>query len=310
MKQYCRVILGKSHSFAAECREKDYVGVDFDIEGDLTGRFPEDWRDFNKEFIPKLIQSFPNKSKISAGLACGMTWTLCKGLNVGDIVLSPTGDKTFYVGKISGPYQYSKVASLPHQRPVAWLGTIVDLSDMSEQLRNAIGSIGTTCMLNNHAGEIELLISDTPQASLTASTQTMESVSEFVLEKHLEEFIVKNWDRTPFSQNYEIYKNEKGETTGQQYESFERDKIDILAISKDKKTLLVIELKKGRGTDEVLGQVLRYMGYINTLKEEGQVVKGLIIAHEDDPRIRHALSMVKNVDFYAYKIQFSLTQIH
>ena len=35
--------------------------------------------------------------------------------------------------------------------------------------------------------------------------------------------------------------------------------IDILAISKDKKTLLVVELKKGRVSDNVVGQIQRYI---------------------------------------------------
>ena len=40
--------------------------------------------------------------------------------------------------------------------------------------------------------------------------------------------------------------------------------MDILAISKDKSEFLVIELKKGRASDEVLGQIQRYMGHVKT----------------------------------------------
>jgi hypothetical protein len=36
--------------------------------------------------------------------------------------------------------------------------------------------------------------------------------------------------------------------------------LDILAISKDKKSLSVAELKKGRARDVVVGQALRYLG--------------------------------------------------
>jgi RecB family endonuclease NucS len=38
--------------------------------------------------------------------------------------------------------------------------------------------------------------------------------------------------------------------------------IDILAISKNKETILVIELKRGRASDIVIGQIQRYMGYV------------------------------------------------
>ena len=69
--------------------------------------------------------------------------------------------------------------------------------------------------------------------------------------------------------------------------------------SKDKKELLVIELKKGKASDAVVGQIQRYMGYINSeFLEEGQVVKGAIIALEDDLRIKRALSVTKDIDFY------------
>jgi restriction system protein len=66
----------------------------------------------------------------------------------------------------------------------------------------------------------------------------------FALEKHLEEFLVQNWQQTELGKNYDIYQ-EDGEIIGQQYPS-DTGPIDILAISKDKKELLVVELKKGR----------------------------------------------------------------
>jgi len=308
--RFCRIILGKKHSYALDCYENGYIGVDFDFEDDLTKNLYEDWREFNKEFVPKLIERFPEKARVSAGLACGMTWSVCKGLQIGDVVLAPTGERTFYVGDITGPYRFAKGENLPHQRPVKWRSTIIQLDDFSEQLRRSVGSIGTTCMLDSHVEEIEQLLSGVDNKIVaTNDGEVIENVSEFVFEEHLEEFMIKNWELTPFAAEYDIYRNEKGELTGQQFSAFGRDRIDILAISKDKKTLLVIELKKGKGTDQVLGQVLRYMGYVNTVREDNQTVKGLIVAHEDDPRIRHALSMVQNVGFYTYKIHFKLTQI-
>lgn len=55
--------------------------------------------------------------------------------------------------------------------------------------------------------------------------------------------------------------------------------IDILAISKDGKELLIVELKKGRASDVLVGQIQRYMGYVlDELAEENQTVKGVIIA--------------------------------
>jgi restriction system protein len=93
---------------------------------------------------------------------------------------------------------------------------------------------------------------------------------------------------------------------GQQY-STDTGPIDILAISKDKKSLLVVELKKGRASDAVVGQILRYMGYIkDQVAEDGQLVEGVIIALEDDQRLKRALSIVPSVTFYRYEVNFSL----
>ena len=93
---------------------------------------------------------------------------------------------------------------------------------------------------------------------------------------------------------------------GQQYPS-DTGPIDILAISKDKKELLVVELKKGRASDNVVGQIQRYMGYVlEELAEENQTVRGVIIALEDDTRIKRALAVATNIEFYRYQVSFKL----
>jgi restriction system protein len=182
-------------------------------------------------------------------------------------------------------------------------------NQMSEELLKSARSIGTTSLLDTYETEIEQLINGSPTPGSEQTPLGHEVASEGVLEKHLEEFLVRNWEKTPFFDDYEIYKNPEGQTVGQQFNAFGYDRIDILAQSKDSRTLLVIELKKGKGTDETVGQLLRYMGYMNTIKEEGQVVRGMIIAHEANEQIQHALSMVPNVEFYAYKLNFSLTKL-
>lgn len=57
----------------------------------------------------------------------------------------------------------------------------------------------------------------------------------------------------------------------------------------------------------VIGQIQRYMGYVKEeLAEENQTVRGVIIAFEDDQKIRRALTMTQNIEFYTYKIHFKL----
>jgi restriction system protein len=69
----------------------------------------------------------------------------------------------------------------------------------------------------------------------------------------------------------------------------------------------VVELKRGRASDSVVGQIQRYMGYVkDELAEENQTVKGIIIAQEDDTRIKRALSVTKNIEFFKYQVNFKL----
>ena len=68
-----------------------------------------------------------------------------------------------------------------------------------------------------------------------------------------------------------------------------------------------IELKKGRASDEVVGQIQRYMGYVQTeVAMAHQQVKGLIIALQDDLRIKRALSINPDINFARYEISFEL----
>ena len=50
-------MLGKQSSFAADCFAGSFVGVDFDIREDLTGKLPDVWKPFNKEYIPVFMKA-------------------------------------------------------------------------------------------------------------------------------------------------------------------------------------------------------------------------------------------------------------
>ena len=52
MKKYYRLMLGARSAHAEECFASGFVGTDFGIDEDLTRRLPDEWRAFNKEFIP------------------------------------------------------------------------------------------------------------------------------------------------------------------------------------------------------------------------------------------------------------------
>jgi len=306
MKQYYRIMAGSGSVHAAQCFKDGFIGVDYGFTQDLTEHLPENWRDFNREFIPIFLANHPGKTRVAAGLACGMTWTVTKGLNVGDRVLCPTGDGRFRIGDITGPYEFRSEEVLPHRRPVNWHARIIQKEEMSNALRTSC-SAGTGSYLSGYAEEIEKLLGEISAPTLIATDDTVQDPYAFAMEKHLEDFIVQNWAHTAFAKDYKIFENEDGKF-GQQYDIGD-GKIDILAVSKDQKTLLVIELKRGRASDVVVGQTLRYMGYVQEeLAEEGQSVSGAIIALEDDSKLRQALRIVPQIEFFRYQISFKLVK--
>ena len=303
--KYYRLMLGRGSQFAERCFAENFIGADYSINQDLTNALPEKWRDFNAQFIPVYRTANPEKSKIAAGLACGALWSVCKGINIGDFVLCPDGSGSYRVAKVTGNYIYTPGEILPHRRAVHWLPQSIDNSEMSDILRRSCGARGTLCDISVHQEEIERLLSNHNPPALIATDKSVEDPIAFPLEKHLEDFLVANWKQTELGQNYDIYE-EDGECIGQQY-STDTGPIDILAISKDKRELLVVELKKGKASDVVVGQILRYMGYVTQeLTEDGQKVKGVIIAQDDDQKLKLALSVVPNIAFYRYQVSFKL----
>lgn len=305
MKNYIRVICGAKSIYAKECFEGNYIGAHYGIDNDLTKELPENWRDFNSKYREIWLEKHPNKTKVAAGLACGMLYTVCKGINIGDVVICPNGQGKYYVGEISSDYHYHPSENLPHRRTVKWYPVEIERSAMSQELKNSTGSTGTTAYITQYADQIESLIGNNKPHTLISTDPTIEDPSVFALEKHLEDFLVHNWKQTELGKDYNIYE-EDGEVVGRQYPS-DTGPIDVLAISKDKKTLLVVELKRGRVSDNVVGQIQRYMGYVkDELAESNQQVRGVIIALEDDIRIRRALSVTNNIEFYRYQISFKL----
>lgn len=69
MTSYFRIMLGKQSRFVVDCLAGFFVGVDFDIHEDLTAKLPDDWKPFNKHYIPVFMQATGGTSKVAAGLA-------------------------------------------------------------------------------------------------------------------------------------------------------------------------------------------------------------------------------------------------
>ena len=99
-KLFFRVMPGAKSVHFNDCFNKSYIGVNFGVDVDLTDDLPENWKDFNKKYIPVYLDKNPGKAKVTAGLACAAIHTISKSLKIGDYVVTPDGKGKYFHGKI------------------------------------------------------------------------------------------------------------------------------------------------------------------------------------------------------------------
>ena len=308
MKKYFRLMLGEASKHSQECLEGSFVGMDFDFKEDLRPYIKGSWQEHKTGLKERVLKYNPGKSPVGLGLSAGMLSSFGRWLEVGDILLCLDKAGLIHAAEVASDYMYVPGGILPHRRTVNWLSVTFQKSEMSDNLRSsAIGGV-TMTDITKYADEIEKLLGNRPPQTIVSTDPEIEDPSAFALEKHLEDFLVFNWAATELGKRYDLVTDE-GKVVAQQYPS-DTGPIDILAIRNDKKEYLVIELKKGKASDVVVGQILRYMGFVKQdLAVKGESVRGIVIALDDDLRLKNALSMVPNVDFYRYQIEFKLHEV-
>lgn len=150
---------------------------------------------------------------------------------------------------------------------------------------------------------------DVDDAQLYVEEGAAEVVIEaqrFALEAHLQRFLWTNWDQTELGREWARYTEPGDPQRGYEYPCGV-GRIDILAKHRTEPRWLVVELKRGQSGDDTVGQVLRYMGWIqNELAEGGERVEGLVIAQDVDDKLRYALQMMPSVGLKLYKVDFQL----
>ncbi len=92
---------------------------------------------------------------------------------------------------------------------------------------------------------------------------------------------------------------------GKEYDTKQAGSIDLFCKDKDG-SYVVVELKRGKSGDVVVGQILRYIGWVqknfNTDK-----VKGIIIVNEKDEKLDFAVIPVKNlIQVRYYQVKFEI----
>lgn len=128
--------------------------------------------------------------------------------------------------------------------------------------------------------------------------------SQFAYEKDLQNFIARNLSM--LEPGLKLYEEEG--ITGLEFPAGGRF-IDILARD-GRGDYVVIELKVSKGYDRVVGQLLRYMEWIErNHAEPGQGVRGIIIAKEVSEDLSLACARVKGVTLYEYDLSVSIRKV-
>ena len=127
----------------------------------------------------------------------------------------------------------------------------------------------------------------------------------FYMEQQLEDFIIENWEGTEFGKKYDLI-YEDGDLKSQQYRT-DIGRIDILAKDKNNQSYVVIELKRNQTSDDTVGQITRYMGWIEE-KLGDENVKGIIVAGKYDEKLYYAQKRLKDIEVFLYEVNFKLNE--
>lgn len=156
---------------------------------------------------------------------------------------------------------------------------------------------------DEEAGPDEGEIDDTREAEDALSVSP--AAAEFVLEAHLEEFLLGNWNTVDWGRPLRIWQSADGISGHQMPTPIGR--LDLLCTGTSTNDFVVVELKRGHSADRVVGQVARYMGWVRThLAVTGQGVEGVVVVREHDDRLRYAAAAVPGLTILTYNVTFRL----
>ena len=265
-----------------------------------------------EEYKQKYIEKYGKDSPVDRK----SFWYFYHDISVGDIVIARKGRKKILaVGEVASTAYYDQIKGKERAgnlRDLAYNHFIdVKLEKKEIDFDAQVFPMFTICNISEerYNSFIKGEIWEKKEGGITPEgiikEQGFDLELEFVLEKYLEDFIVTNLNQI-FAGKLKIFEDEEG--NGQQYPT-EIGNIDILAQEPETKSYVVMELKKGRESDKVVGQILRYMGWVKeNIAKEGENIKGLIICQKKDEKLEYSLKAIPqcNIGVKLYKIDFKL----
>lgn len=135
----------------------------------------------------------------------------------------------------------------------------------------------------------------------TSADSEEDAVSDaaFGLESQLRDFLAQNIQQISFNgMRLKLLKD------GIEYAT-DAGFIDILA-ENEKGDFVVFELKRGRTSDHVIGQLSRYMGWVKENIGKEKNVYGVIVAKTIGSNLHYAKTVIPNIHLLEYEVSFNL----
>ena len=300
---YWSVLSGSTtsdHNFFDLLEDLSVIGIGWQGVGDVHD---SDWHEIREK-----VRKFVSGSEIGVGLATGVIYTFSKEMQIGDIVLTrKPHDQVVLIGQITGEYTFNSSPQreiLSHTRTVEWLRTDITF----DEYRSAFGANGkevhwsrlTVENATQYAGEINQLLGEIEQSDgdvpgLVEDGIIVDTGLRFGLERELQDALKKN-----------LHQLEPGMALLDTERTVPAGRADIVARDSDG-TLVVIELKAGTAQPDSMTQLLAYMGSIDN--PESRQVRGILVAHSFDSKVRHASRAVPNVSLRSYSFSLSFTDV-
>lgn len=177
------------------------------------------------------------------------------------------------------------------------------LNELARELEVDLWTLDTIWWyLSDEQEEIEVADETSP----IADVRTAQVAARFAIERHLHDYLFDNWSQLELSKDWDLFVRDGEPEAGYEFPT-PVGRIDLLAKHRRESRWLVIELKRDKSSDAVVGQILRYIGWVKAhLAQAGETVEGLVIAARGDDKLHYALSAVPSVSFKSYEVEFRL----
>ncbi|MEM0254317.1 MAG: endonuclease NucS [Candidatus Bathyarchaeia archaeon] len=288
--RFWKISPGKQAYLWEEFKTKNYIAIGWNDVGDLRKFANRD--KMIKEFYDVYPDSLPDQ-----------VLEFFYDMKKGDKVLI-YGNKSIYaLGEILSDYYYKEEESevyylYNHRRDVKWLkipDPPLSIEFLHEELQRKLMRPRTIIELaENEWKSVEEVIKEQPPPEELEQPAPTEPAFSISLERTLRDYLAENPNILEYG--LQLIRKEYPTDAGN---------IDILF--KDKNgNYVIVEAKKGRESDKVVGQILRYVGWVK--KNLAPKVRGIIVTHSSDSNLEWAIEAIRDsVKLKFYKVKFELS---